>query len=859
MVPEPGRSRFPGAPHLAGISSHHREAVAGDWTLLRVAAGTASTPGDLDASASGWVQAVVPGTVASAERARGVLPELERVEDYDASDWWYRCRFSTAAPAKGDAAWLVFEGLATLAEVWLNGERVAASDNMFRALEVKVDAQLRQENVLHIRFRSLRSELDRRRPRPRWRTGLVEHQQLRWFRTTLLGRMPGWSPPVRAVGPWRPVWLEYRRIVTAVEGDVMPRYGNTGASVDADLEVQTADGVRVDAAAMEIAGETHALRVTVMDKSTFRIAGTLPLAAVEPWWPHTHGAQPRYPATVRLTTSAGPVSIDLGRLAFRTIAVDRADDGFRLLVNGAPVFCRGACWTNCDIVSVRASDAQLDRTLQLARDANMNMLRVGGTMVYEDSRFHDRCDDLGILVWQDFMYANMDYPAGDVGFLTEASAEASEAVAQRRRFASTAVWCGGSEVEQQAAMLGLPADHWTNELFREVLPELCDVNGDRAAYVRNSPTGGPLPFTVNRGVSHYYGVGAYLRPLEDARRSGVRFTSETLGFANVPESSTLETLLRPGEIPPHHPRWKSRVPRDTGAGWDFDDVRDHYLELRFGVDAARLRYADVERYLALSRVVTGEVMARTFGEWRTGGTCWGGLVWFLQDLWTGAGWGVIDALGRPKAAWHHLRQAFASVSVVLTDEGLNGIDAHIVNDSAQAVTGELRFAIYRDGGVLLAEGRRALTVDARARLRLAGDDLIGRFTDLTGAYRFGPPGHDLVTAEFTSEGRADCSDLILPQGLPSQRVHDPVLTGRLVRATDDGAEIELSSERLAYGLSIDAGQWEVVDNPLHVLPGGRVTLRLRGTQAGRPSTIEAVSLNGGRCRIRITGAPTTAE
>jgi beta-mannosidase len=281
------------------------------------------------------------------------------------------------------------------------------------------------------------------------------------------------------------------------------------------------------------------------------------------------------------------VLVDLGKLAFRSIAARHDDDGFGLSVNGVPIFCRGACWSTPDVVSLRPDLADLERTLRLSQAANMNMLRVGGTMIYEDARFYELCDELGLLVWQDFMYASMDYPADDAGFLAEARVEAAEIVAARRRFACLAVYCGGSEVEQRAAMMGRPRGQWSSALFEQVLPDVCATHGSSAPYVRNSPSGGPLPFTVNAGIAHYYGVGAYLRPLEDARRAGVRFASESLGFSNVPEPATLEAFLAPDEVPPS-PRWKARVPRENAAGWDFDDVRDFYLKLLYGIDPAVL-------------------------------------------------------------------------------------------------------------------------------------------------------------------------------------------------------------------------------------------------------------------------------
>ena len=147
------------------------------------------------------------------------------------------------------------------------------------------------------------------------------------------------------------------------------------------------------------------------------------------------------------------------------------------------------------------------------------LTRVGGTMVYESDDFYRACDELGLLVWQDFMFARMDYPQ-DQAFVSSVTTEATQQVHRLSRHPSVALYCGNSEVEQQAAMVGVPRDAWRSRLFSEVLPEICARWHPAAPYVPSTPSGGAMPFHADSGITHYYGVGAYLRPVADARRAG---------------------------------------------------------------------------------------------------------------------------------------------------------------------------------------------------------------------------------------------------------------------------------------------------------------------------------------------------
>jgi beta-mannosidase len=368
-------------------------------------------------------------------------------------------------------------------------------------------------------------------------------------------------------------------------------------------------------------------------------------------------------------------------------------------------------------------------------------------------------------------------------------------------------------------------------------------------YLPDNPTGGALPSHVDEGASHWFGVGAYLRPLDDARRSRVRFAAECLAFANVPEQDLLDAW--PGGIAPvAHPAWKAGVPRDASAGWDFDDVRDHYFELLVGERPERVRAADPLRYLDLSRLVTGEVMEATLSELRTNGVCAGALVLAWADLVPGAGWGLLDARGVPKAAYWLLARALRPVALLVTDEGLNGFHLHAVNDGPAALGGRLEVALVR-GEAEVAAGAVAVTVPARGRVRVRASEALGRFTDETYAHRFGPPPHDALVARLRTEDGAVRSEVVQLVGDGRRRVlaEDPGLTAAAEPAGPDAYVVRLSARRLAYGVRLEVGPGCAPEERyVHVAPGVPREVRVRAA-AGAALAGEARPLAGAAARF----------
>ncbi|MEZ0604577.1 glycoside hydrolase family 2 protein [Paraburkholderia sp. IW21] len=781
------------------------------WQCVSTSAGACASPADLPAQ--GWLAAPVPGTVASARRAAGLL-DAANPAPLAFDDHWYRLTLTGTGKRR-----LRLHGLATLAEVWLDGIKRLDSDSMFIAHDL--DIELRGGAMLALCFRSLTPALAAKRSRARWRPRLVTPSTLRNVRTTLLGHMPGWCPPVQAVGPWRPVELLSDAPHAFDTIDLTNRLEENDGVVSLTLRFVHPHDVDTCGASLNCGGFVSSLQW----RDAYTLTGSVRVPHAERWWPHTHGEPTLYPLTLQLDDGRA-ISHSLGSVGFRRIEIDRGADGagFALRVNGTPVFCRGACWTSADLVTLTGTGAQLRHAFALARDAGMNMLRVGGTMVYESDAFYALADEYGILIWQDFALANFDYPT-DAGFSASIEREATQFLTRTRRFASLAVLCGGSEVDQQAAMFGLPASMRAQPLFTERLPAVAARERSDVPYVSNSPSGGAWPFSTNEGITHYYGVGAYQRPLDDVRRSQVRFAAECLAFANVPDDATLRDAL--GTTHLHDPRWKAAVPRDPGAGWDFDDVRDHYLQTLYGVEPARLRYEDPERYLDLSRAVVAELMSEVFAEWRrAGSTCGGALIWQLQDLRPGAGWGLIDATGRPKSALHGLARTLQPIQLVMTDEGLNGLDIHLLNERAQPVHAQLDLVCLRDGSVKVASASRAVELAPHSTQRVGAAECLGQFFDFTHAYRFGPRAHDVTIATLRdpASGRIVSEAFHLPEPRMAER-HDLGLTVTAER-TADGWQLVIEAKRFARFVHIVDAHYRAAHDWFHLPPNRPCTVPL---------------------------------
>ncbi len=462
-------------------------ALEGDWTFLETLAGAATHPRQLGEDGH-WLPAPVPGTVASALRVAGRWDES--APPLHQHDYWYRLHFAGSGRRV-----LRCNGLATLAERLAQRRAGAHHRHMFVAHQSGGAIPGRRQRAPYLlpRAASVAAHAARR--------GALEaaHDQpptLRAVRTTLLGHMPGWCPPVHAVGPWRDIELLHPEGADVVRGARAVLAGHLdGRDGVVALQLHFPGPAPMQGSFRAEGSDGGVWRGELRRVGAHSLAGTLRVPDAQRWWPHTHGE----PALYRVQAEVGGHAIPCGQTGFRTITEDRDGEpgAFALRVNGERVFCRGACVSSHDLPGLADTDEAVASWLQLARDAGANMVRVSGVTCYPGEAFYRQCDALGLIVWQDFMFANFDYgseTSATPALMDDAAREVAQWLAGTRAHASLAVLCGGSEAEQQAAMLGTPRGAWRQPLFDTLIPALVAEHRPDVVYVRNSPSEGAWPF-----------------------------------------------------------------------------------------------------------------------------------------------------------------------------------------------------------------------------------------------------------------------------------------------------------------------------------------------------------------------------
>lgn len=730
------------------------------WTLHRTSPGAVvQAPAgreDLEAlarMADAVLPAAVPGTAASAWRdaleAGADLPPLTPVEAVrDDRDWWWSAVLRVEEPT---AVRVHAPGIATSSVLHVDGREVSSADSAFQAHVAEVELS-RGDHVVSLVCRSLTGLPHPSRPRARWRSGLVPDRSLRWHRTPLIGRIP-WAGTAPVIGPWAGLALDVR-----TEDEVRILSARTRLRPDGEGVVDVVVAAR---SAVELTvGCGGARRELRVEPGTARIELTVP--GPELWWPAAHGT----PALHELEVSVDGRVRDSRRVGFRTVEVERDAGSFRLRINGRAVFARGAVWSPVDPLALGGSAAEIDETVRTLVAAGANLLRVPGTDAYADPALLEACDRHGAMLWQDTPLASVD-PPEEPGWLDQLAQETETWARRLGQHPCLAVWSGGTENLQQAVLSGRGPQSWTSSALETVIPQAVEAGARGLVCVANSPSGGRPPTRIDTGLSHYFGVGAYRRPLSDAVTSGVRFAAECLAFGCPPdEASVIADFGAPGADADEESlrRWRADGARDPGAVWSFEEIAEHYAREMFGPVPARgvpgqsesraaspdpSPWHDRAERLEAERRAVEHVMTEVLARWRgRDSRCDGAVVLASRDLTPGPGWGLLDSRGRPKAGLRGFAAACAPTAVVILDHGLDGPHVHVFHDGPEPLRARARISTTTAQGVPGPRAEAAVDIDGPGELVIPIEPALGGFLDLSGAWGFGAPAYDRVDVEL---------------------------------------------------------------------------------------------------------------
>lgn len=814
-----------------------------------------STQAAAHPEAAPWRAATVPGTVHTDLFAHKAIPDPyvgapeAGLQWIGLADWEYRTTFDAPRGAVGKArSDLVFAGLDTFAEVWLNDEKILAADNAFRTWRVAVQGKLRDRgNALRIVFRSpIATMLPRVQAMPHKIAGNYPSPYGDEPKDAMTGnfvRKPGyhygwdWGPRYVTAGISQPVVLQSWDAVRI--DDLQLRQDRVDAARAELAAIASLDAVKAGAVELRLWQTAPNGKRTLAARRHVELgAGAnhieLPLRVDYPqrWFPAGYGAQPLYRYELEVGDRKATLARAAARTGLRSVELRRDQDGrgkaFYFVVNGIPVFAKGVNTIPFDMFQPRVTKAKLRRVLESARDANMNMLRSWGGGYYEHDDFFELADELGLLVWQDFMFGGGMQPAYDDAFRASVVHEARDQVRRLRNHPSVVLWCGNNEEEiawkywghRKALVEADPAfaDRvWKGyvQLFGADLRQVVAEEGGGIAYWSSSP-GDDLAEVANTPASgdmHYWEVwGNPAHPVTKYLEITPRFMSE-YGLQAWPVQRTIDAFARPEEQGIATPVIEAHQKFLAGKG---NERLMKYVNDEFGQPRNFADFAWLSQVMQAEGIELAALHHRASRPYTMGS-----LYWQLNDVWPGASWSSVDWFGRWKALQFHARRFFAPVAVAALRDAGGKTSVSLLNDRTEKVAGELRLRVMSLDGKVLRDERRPVALAPLSATQ------VGSYLDaelLGGA----DPATTIAVFELRASNEPAARRVVYFEAAKEMRWPDAGLYAQL-RQGGDGYVLALRADRLARAVWVDFGDLdaELADNALTLLPGETVSLRVR--------------------------------
>jgi beta-mannosidase len=802
-----------------------------------------------------WHPAQVPGVVQTDLLQNKLIPDPFykdnefRLQWIGLADWEYRTTFqvdsTTMARQHLD---LVFEGLDTFADVYLNDQKILQANNMFRTWRIPVKARLKSgPNELRIVFHSAVG------------TMLPYAKSLPYILPAISTIMGGneediptapytrkapyqygwdWGPRFVTEGIWKPVRLEAWDALRIANFHIQQQaVSKDVARLEAQLEIESSQATSVSIAiahnALTGPQTSDATQTYFLEPGINHVSIPVRIASPQLWYPVGYGPQNRYGfyASVRMgKETAAQAQIKTG---LRSVELRRQTDewgkSMEFVINGIVVYGKGADMIPFDSFPSRVTDADRRRILQAARDAHMNMVREWGGGHYEADNFYDICDELGILVWQEFMFGG-DMVPGDVAFQENVRQEAIDQIERLRDHPSIVIWCGNNEVETGWYHWGdrqaFKETHtpevrdrvWQDYMvmFDDILKSAVAQYGSPVPYWPSSPSANfeEPPDNDHNGDMHYWQVWHAQAPKEDYLKQKPRFMTE-YGFQSFPDMRTIRTFATPEDFDIRSTVMQAHQKNKGGNERILTYMLREYRQPK-----------DFASYVYLSQVQQAEIIkigAENFRRQKP--RTMGGLYWQLNDCWPVASWASIDYLGHWKALQYYARRFYDDVliSPYIHDDK---VDLYVVSDKLQPLNGTIHTRLMDFSGKVLNEQTKEIQIPAQSSasyMTLNNSDLAAK----------GDPKRTFLITDLSVGGQRVSSNVVF-----FAVTHDldlpvaPKIETSIAKSGNDYS-VTLKSPQLARNVYLSFGDvdFEASDNYFDLLPNEPLTVTVKSAAA----------------------------
>ena len=688
-----------------------------------------------------WFAATVPGTIQPDLYANRQIPNPfygdneQKNKWIENENWIYKKDFFIDQSKRKQNAELVFEGLDTYATVFLNGQQILESDNMFRTYKMEIDSLLIEgENELRIIFESpvqkampFYDALPYRLPADNDRNA---KQTSVFTRKAPYHYGWDWGPRYVAMGIWRPIRIHFWDDFKVIENRLYQKeLEEDKALVEWKATVFTEQEMQLSCT-IKLEEKRNIERKFDLVKGLNHLSDTFSIKNPKRWWPNGYGNQELYVFDIQLKTKNRDFS-EKKRMGFRTIKLitekDSIGESFYFKVNGIPIYAKGANYIPQDNFLPDVDSSRYAQIMKSVKDANMNMLRVWGGGIYENDVFYNLCDENGILLWQDFMFACSLYP-GDSDFIENVKEEAKENIKRLRDHPSLALWCGNNEINElwynwgyQKKLAYSESDSlkiWNDyqNLFNRLLPSLVKELSPQIDYWESSPkTGWGHQESMTEGDSHYWGVWWGKEPFEVYEEKVPRFASE-FGFQSFPQMSTLLSFADSGKMQIDSRFMQAHQKSSIGNQTIVD-----YMARDFPVPT------DFEDFVYVSQLTQAYGLSRALEtQRRAKPRSMGSLYWQLNDCWPGISWSSLDYFGNWKALHYEAQHDFATFLI-----SKKGNSLYVVSDSLADIEANLVLNLMDfEGRLLFSENRDvSLRANSSAWIYTIPQDIVNAYSN----------------------------------------------------------------------------------------------------------------------------------